>query len=93
MYNNTQDENRNNKCTKHEITSIGTHRPTDMGTLTDKTMVNRGHIYTITNQGEWEPGVHNETVLVHGMSSSTGGIRDLFARRWKTSLFFVVESV
>jgi hypothetical protein len=35
-------------------------RPTDMGTITDQTMVNRGHMYTITNQGEWEPGVRKK---------------------------------
>jgi hypothetical protein len=37
-------------------------RPTDMVTITDKDNgEQRAHIYSHTNQGEWEPGVRNET--------------------------------
>lgn len=45
------------------------HAPTDIGTIIDKTMETKGHIYTNTNQWEYGTGVRDE---------SSRGIRDMY---------------
>ena len=69
---NTQDETRNHlrnpqghESPKHTAQVLT--QPTDTVTIIDRTLVNQGYTYTITNPWEQGPGLGNE---------SSGGIRD-----------------